>query len=167
MISPAVTRRVLEVLRVDIEEGRVYWQIAPRTHPRLLGLEAGSFRATRLGKKYNHVKINGRPIKRGHIIFLAMFGRWPHPALDHKNGDSTDDRGVNIREATATQNAWNHKKRKKKSTTPMGVRTTENGKYVARIGYRCRSIYLGVFSSASAAARIYQAKRKELYGDFA
>ena len=100
-------------------------------------------------------------------MFLYVYGYFPFPCIDHINGNSLDDRIENLREATIIENAWNHKKRKRKINLPMGVRNMANGKFQARIGYKGKQLHLGVFDTANEAKNIYELKRKELYGKFA
>lgn len=152
----------------DLEAGKLFWRTPPKRHPRLLNQEAGGSRVNHGGKFYWVIKIEGKAHKRGRLIFFIANGRWPHPCVDHINGDSLDDRIKNLREATITQNAWNHSKRAKQSDLPMGVRLIKaSGKYQARIAVNKRMIHLGVFSCPSSASATYQAARKEHYGEYA
>lgn len=156
-----------QLFTVDIGDGKLYWKVAPKGHPRLLNKEAGSSRKTNSGKFYWHIKIGGIPYKRGHLIFLFVNGRLPHPCLDHIDGDSLNDRSSNIREATVTENAWNHKKRKRRIKLPMGVRILASGRFQARLGYRGAQLHLGAFDTPEDARSAHIKKRKELYGKFA
>lgn len=161
----------LEYLRtrlcVDVNAGKVKWIDATKHHVPLNGTEAGCSRISHSGKFYWHIKIDGTPIKRANIIFLFAYGRWPEPMVDHINGDSLDDRISNLREVTATQNAWNHKGRKKKTGLPMGVRELPSGRFQARIACNHKKIQIGTFSTLEQAVSAYQQKRKEMFGDYA
>lgn len=148
------------------DAGQLVWKSPPKNHPRMKGLPAGSPRPARGEKQYIHVKKDRLAIKRGWLIFLWMRGRWPSECLDHIDGDSTNDSIKNLREATITQNAWNHKGRARRIQLPMGVRHV-NGRYQARIALNKKMIYLGVFDTAEEAQAVYAAKRKELYREFA
>ena len=147
--------------------GELIWLLPPKQHPRMLGRVAGCPRQTHNGKTYWHVQINGRKYLRSHIVFCMAYGRWPIDQIDHIDGDSLRDVPENLREATATQNAWNHKKRAKKSPLPMGVRKAVSGRYVARIAVNKRKITLGTFDEPDQAARAYQAARAQYFGEFA
>lgn len=155
-------------LRVDLDSGRVYWIDATKHHQNLVGKDAGSARhCARNGKSYWYVKVDSLALKRSHLVVLFATGRWPELQVDHINGDSLDDRRINLREATPTQNAWNHKTRRKASGTPMGVRRMASGKFQARIGFNKCQIVIGTFESPSLASIAYQQKRKELFRDYA
>lgn len=149
------------------QEGVFYWTNPPKGHLNLLGKEAGSSTPSRSGKRYVNIQINGRKYKRSRLAFLYMNGRWPTEMMDHKNGSSLDDMWSNLREASATQNSWNHKTRKRSQSLPMGVRQDVRGKFVARIGHNKTLITIGTFETVEAAHRAYQNERSARYGDFA
>ena len=155
-------------IRVDVSTGRVFWIDPTKHHANLSGQEAGCARRSSHGtKRYWYVKVDSLPIKRSHLVFLFDTGRWPAEQIDHINGDSLDDRRINLREATQTQNAWNHKTRTKRASTTMGVRRMASGRFQARIGFNKRQIVIGTFDTPDLAATAYQQKRKELFNDFA
>lgn len=166
MIEQAVIQRLFHA---DLVTGRLFWAVAPRTHPRLAGTEAGTVRkpSRANGKRYCYVKIGGVPYKRSHLVFCLVHGRWPVPCCDHINGDSTDDRPSNLREATVTQNAWNHKHRARRIDLPMGVRLTPAGRFQARIAQFGRLLCLGAYDTPEEAQAVYLTKRQELYREFA
>jgi hypothetical protein len=154
-------------LTVDADSGIATWNSASKYHQNLVGKCAGSVCTNHYGKRYVHIKIDGQAIKRSHIVFLFSNGRWPNLQIDHINGDSLDDRIANLREATATQNAWNHKKRAKSSSTGMGVRTLPSGRFQARIACNKRSFSIGSFATEAEAVSAYKKARKEFFNDFA
>lgn len=149
------------------EIGQLIWDKPTKYHPDLLGTSAGSARPTHSNKKYVHIKKDRRAVKRGWLIFLWVNGRWPEPELDHHDGDSMNDAIWNLREATDTQNAWNHKSRKKKSALPMGVRKLKRGGFQARIAKHGKSTSIGTFATAELARAAYLQKREEVFGEFA
>lgn len=158
---------ILRLFVIDFGDGRLWWRVPPRTHPRLAGCEAGTPTPTHSGKRYWIVKVKGRPLKRGQIIFTAATGEWPRPCLDHADGNSLNDAISNLRVATSMQNAWNHKKRSKESDTPMGIRRLPSGRYQARIARNHRKIAVGTFDTQEAAYAAYLAAREVYFGRFA
>lgn len=154
-------------IAVDIESGKAYWIDATKHHKALNGKEAGSPRRNGSGKYYWHVKIDSLAIKRSHIVFLFATGKWPALQIDHRNGNSLDDGFKNLREATQTQNAWNHKGRSKATDLPMGIRKLSSGMFQARIACNKKTQTIGTFSTAESALSAYQEKRNELFGEFA
>ena len=156
-----------QLFELDKNSGKLFWIKPPKNHPDLLGKEAGCLTRNSNGKGYWMIQVDGKKYKRSHIVFFLVNGFWPKPCVDHINGDSTDDRPSNIRQATFTENAWNHKKRARRINLPIGVKNLASGRFEARIGYLGKQIHLGSFQSLDEASAVYQSKRRELYGQFA
>ena len=153
--------------KIDTENGVVYWASRPKNNRVFVGQEAGLAKEQHNGKKYWVITLDGRKIKRSQLIYLFVHGFQCEQLIDHINGDSLDDRSANLRSATITQNAWNHKCRARKINLPMGVRNNSSGKYQARITVNKKVIYLGAYNTPEEADLIYQQKRKEYYGEYA
>lgn len=160
---------LLSLLRFDFEAGRVYWLNPPKNHPRLRGAEAGTPQAQTSRKKtYWVIRIDGKPYRRSRLMFLAAHGRFPTPCVDHANGNSLDDRLINLREASVVENARNHKTRARRIDLPMGVRLIPgSGRYQARIGFCGKQLHLGSYETPELARAAYQNKRRELFHEFA
>lgn len=164
---PLTLEYINQRLNVDIENGSAKWVDATKHHQNLVGTLAGHARLNRAGKKYWVIRIDGIPYKRAQIILFIKSGEWPTQTVDHINGDSLDDRAVNLRHASITENSWNHKSRKKQSPLPMGVRLIPtSGRFHARITKNKIVYCLGSFISPEAAYSAYAEKRKELFGEF-
>lgn len=156
-----------DCLHVDAPRGVLLWKKPPHNHPRMIGKEAGSARPNQSGKQYVHVKRDKIALRRGWLIFLWFFRRWPDECLDHIDGNSLNDSIANLRDATVTQNAWNHKGRARRIDLPMGVRLIPSGRYQARIACNKKMLHLGAFDTPEEAQRVYLAKRKELFHEYA
>ena len=159
--------QVLERLRFDKETGQFFWVNPNKHHLDLIGKVAGCVGRSNPNKKYWVIKLNGKTYKRARLVYLVTHGKWPEPCVDHINGNSLDDRPENLRQATVTENSWNHKFRKRKINLPMGVRVNPAGTYSARISVNKKQIHLGFFKTTEEAYSVYQMARKEMYGQFA
>ena len=157
--------KVRKLFWYDQNTGAMIWISPPKNHYRMLHKLAGTPR-TKNGKSYLWVKIDGRAYSLSRVAFLWMTGEWPVNQIDHKDGDSLNNKWDNLREATKTQNAWNHKTRAKKHSLPMGVRETPYG-FQARITKNKIIYSLGVFATADTARQAYEMKRQEFFGEFA
>lgn len=102
---------------------------------------------------------------------ISMHRTIMHPLpgfeIDHRNKNSLNNKKTNLRICTHQQNIQNI--RKKKGTSKFkGVRWVKlNHKWGAQIGTNGKTIYLGLFENESKAAKIYDQKAKELFGEFA
>lgn len=118
--------------------------------------------------------VRTRPYKNGkreciflHREVLRLRGLDPTGfEVDHINHDGLDNRTVNLRLATKTQNRRNRVKQRNSNSRFKGVHKIDNG-WIARIGGKANRIYLGYFSSEIDAAMAYNEAALRLFGEFA
>lgn len=97
-----------------------------------------------------------------------MTGSWPKGVIDHINGDPSDNRFSNLREATQSQNCANARKSKNNTSGVKGVHWDRvNKKWRATIMHKRRQITIGRFDTIKQAAAAYEAKAAALFGEFA
>lgn len=94
-------------------------------------------------------------------------------SVDHINGDGLDNRRNNLRIATKQQNGFNRNKNKERngkkcSSKYKGVGWhTRDKLWYAQNKNNYKMIHLGYFKSEEEAARAYDRKAKELFGEYA
>jgi hypothetical protein len=89
--------------------------------------------------------------------------------VDHINCQTNDNRIVNLRICTKSQNEGNKRKMKGKSTEYKGV-TERNGSYEVTIkdaNNNSEYVYIGRYSNKVAAANMYNHFAKRIFGEFA
>jgi hypothetical protein len=92
----------------------------------------------------------------------------PHLVVDHINHNGLDNRKDNLRLCTRAQNALNQRPRKGTSSKYKGVYWHERDKrFYAQISHKGKRFHLGSFKSETQAAKAYDKKAKELFGEFA
>jgi hypothetical protein len=88
--------------------------------------------------------------------------------VDHSNRRTLDNRRVNLRFATQSQNMQNRRKRKNTTSQYVGVcLDKQRGQWEVRIIYRGKRIWIGRFNTEIEAARAHDAAAKKYHGEFA
>jgi hypothetical protein len=87
--------------------------------------------------------------------------------VDHANTDGLDNRRCNLRVCNRSQNEANNEVRTNNTTGYKGVGRKINANYTATITINRKKIHLGSFITPEEAARAYDNKAIEIYGDFA
>lgn len=87
---------------------------------------------------------------------------------DHKDNNPLNNQRYNLRTATQAQNSQNRRKSRFGSSRFKGVSWTKNvAKWVSQIRKDGKLYNLGYYISEEEAARKYDEKAKELFGEFA
>jgi hypothetical protein len=98
----------------------------------------------------------------------AILGAVSGVSIDHKNGNKLDNRRVNLRVATTSQNCQNRPKPKHNTSGFKGVSWNNMAKkWVSAITRSGDVNYLGSFSCPIEAALAYNRAAIRLYGEFA
>ena len=102
------------------------------------------------------------------LAWLWMTGKWPQDEIDHANGDRSDNRFTNLREADRTQNSQNGGIRSNNSSGTIGVFFDKSrGKYVASIMVDYKTVFRRRYDTLEEAVFARSVKENELFGDFA
>lgn len=87
---------------------------------------------------------------------------------DHRNGYGLDNRKANLRPATHQQNQWNQQSHYKGTSQYKGVCWNKlSKKWVAYIELNGKQYHLGCFDNEIEAAKVYDRKAIEWFGEFA
>jgi hypothetical protein len=109
--------------------------------------------------------------RRGYLVMMhrEVMGVVDERYVDHRNHNGLDNRRTNLRIATWEENCWNKRKPNKNSSSIYkGIMWNKRrSTWEVMIGYKGKKIFIGYFDDEVEAARAYDAKAKELYGEFA
>lgn len=146
----------------DPETGIVTWR-SPPPNSRCLPGEVVGFKCN----GYLKVALYDMNIYIHRLAWLIAYGNYPKEAIDHINGDRSDNRLSNLRLATKAQNSWNSKMRKNNSSGVKGVSyNSAMNKWVGKIRVDGKRIYLGSFESLDDAKKAMEIARLKYHGEF-
>lgn len=115
---------------------------------------------------YVSVRLAGSHYQLHRLVFLYHHGFLPK-YVDHINGEISDNRIENLREATVEGNTRNAKVKKTNRLGVKGVRQLISGTFEARIRAHGQRITLGYFDTLEEAREAYNTKAIEVFGEFA
>jgi HNH endonuclease/AP2 domain len=117
---------------------------------------------------YIQIKIDGHLYRAHRLAWFYVYGNFPIHQIDHINGNRSDNRIENLREATHLQNQHNQTKPRANNTGYKGVSFyAPLLKYRARIKLKNKEKHLGYFDTPEEAYEAYCNAAKSLHGDFA
>ena len=117
---------------------------------------------------YWYVSIAGRQILAHRLAWLLTHGYWPVHTIDHINGNRSDNRLENLREADWSENLCNSKLQQRNISGIKGV-TWNRGKnaWAAKIVWRRKEEFLGYFKDLIEAMAARRLAEDRLHGRFA
>lgn len=113
---------------------------------------------------YHRTVLDGERVYLHRVAVFYMTGHWPPEHVDHINGDKLDNRWVNLREATASQNIMNSKIA---VTNSSGVRGVHYYKQTRKwSAYLAENKKLGYFDTKEEAAAARAEAELRVYREF-
>lgn len=159
-LPPADLLRAL--FSYDPLTGIVVWKMRPAYTRVVVGSEVKS----KFASGYIRVTIKGSTYRLHLIIWKMVTGEDPVVEVDHWDLDKANNRWINLREASRSQNGMNIGLTKRNTSGFKGVSRVPCGKWKASIRYQGKLIYLGHHDTPEAAHAVYVAKSIELFGEF-
>jgi hypothetical protein len=152
--------RLKELLSYDRLTGTFTWRVTKSSRA-LKGQVAGCLKP----HGYREITIDWEVYLAHRLAWFYVNGYWPPEQIDHVNGNRSDNRIVNLREATPQNNMAN--KESPPRELPRGIDLRPSLRYRARINFRDRNIYIGTFDNLSDAVAAYQSAAQRYFGEFA
>lgn len=157
------TERLKHLLEYDPDTGIFRW-IKSNSNRACAGSIAGP-KPHKSG--YCYIHIDGKSYASHRLVFLYMIGRFPIYDVDHKNRDRSDNRWINLREATRQQNMRNRIGKPNSKSSIKAVHQLPGGTWQARIVINRKTINLGCFECVEMAKIAYAEAAKRYFGEFA
>lgn len=116
---------------------------------------------------YRRIKINGTEHLAHRLAWLYVYGSFPLLSIDHINCTKDDNRILNLREATNSQNAMNKFLVKSNTSNFKGVTYHKSSrKWQAGFQIMGKFKYIGLFDTPEMASLAYQKHTKIAFGEF-
>lgn len=114
-----------------------------------------------------YLSADGRNYFAHRVAWLYVNGEWPSAAIDHIDGNQTNNAISNLRLATHSENEWNQGKRKCNTSGYKNVSWKPSArKYRASFGFKGKTIFVGYFDDPKEAFEAYKAKAALYHGEF-
>ena len=143
-------------------DGRLIRKTDPERGPKTAGTLADT---AIVNQGYRVVRCNGQRWNAHRVVWFLHYGEQPPQYIDHINGDRTDNRPENLREACHHTNLANAKRRVDNKSGVKGVRRSGN-KWIGSVGFKGERHYVGPFTDIAEAEIAVRQLREQLHGDF-
>lgn len=153
--------RLREVLEYDSVTGEFRWKASPNRRIKV-GSVAGCLRSD----GYLSIRVDAEQFLAHRLAWFWATGVWPSNEIDHKNRIRTDNRLLNLREATRSENLQNARK----SWSSSGIRgvswCAREKRFRAYIKLNGKTKCLGYYNSLQEAEHAYLAAKTEMHPFF-
>ncbi len=157
------------ILNYDPDTGIFIWKVSNSNRAKA-GNIAGCLwiNPQRPEHKYYRIMINGKLYRLHRIAYYYITGIDPaEKEVDHKNGNTLNNRFENLRLATLANNRKNRKENKNNTSGFKGVVWNKpNKKWQAQITLNNKQTTLGYYKTKFYAALVYARAAKKYFGEF-
>jgi hypothetical protein len=156
-------QRLKELLRYDPQNGLFYWNVSVSNK-----CKKGNVAGSASSHGYVQITVDGKNHRGHRLAWFYMMGEWPKDQLDHKNGNRSDNKWANLREASNKFNMENlHKANRNNGCGLLGVHYLTSGKrsrrWMAEIMVSGKHKFLGYHETAEKAHEAYLSAKRELH----
>lgn len=153
--------RLQELLSYDINTGIFRWKV-DRTCKTKCGDIAGYC------GRYVTIRIDSKSYQAHRLAWLYVYGECPKYQIDHINGIKQDNRLVNLREATPSQNQMNRGTPSTNTSGHKGISWYKStNKWRATISVDKKQISLGYYENIDDAIGSYQLAVIKYHNEYA
>lgn len=155
-------------LHYDPVVGVFIWKFKPELNrfdktwnTRYAGSVAGKKR-----DRYIDINIDDERYPAHRLAWLYVYGVWPNGEIDHKNRVRSDNRLINLRDASHNENMVNGTPQKRRVGKLKGAYKHRN-RYHSKITIDNQVIFLGSYDTEQEAHEVFMAKSIETWGEYA
>ena len=153
-----IDSRLRALLNYDAATGVFRWLVAPNRR-----IKPGSVAGCLDTKGYRYIICDGRRYLEGRLAWFYTTGAWPKDQIDHIDGNKSNNRFANLREATQSQNMQNQRRAMRSNKIGVLGVSLDRGKFRAQIWFDGKQKFLGYFATAEAAHAAYLAAKRKFH----
>ena len=170
---------IRECFDYNPDTGVLTWRERPAEHfatdaisqdfnRRWAGRAAGSMARQKYGSSRLLVKLNCATFQYSRLVWALQTGKTVFGAIDHIDGDATNNRWANLREVTTIQNGQNRTHKSKCEGGVVGVNLCrKTGKWRVAVTLNKKFVWLGHYDKHSDAVDKVMSFKREHFGKFA
>lgn len=161
MVIELSAERLRELLHYDSDTGFFAWKARSGRGSHILGGDVAGYVTS---STYIAITIDGREYKAHRLAWLHVTGEWPKADIDHINMLPWDNRWVNLRTSSNSQNLANTLG----YGNPSGKKGVylRGGKWRAASGKDGKLIHFGTYPTPGQAALAYAIGAEKHHGEF-
>ena len=155
--------KLKELLHYDQDTGIFTWKVSPASK-----IKIGYVAGTKRKNGYIQLRICNKLLLAHRLAWLYIYGEIPKENIDHINGNPSDNRICNLREANYQQNNCNSKIRKDNTSGVKGVVWRKDcKKWQTQLWINNKKIYFGTFDNLELAELVISEARLKYHGTYA
>jgi hypothetical protein len=152
-------KQLKSILNYDPDTGIFRW-VNPTNKRIRIGEVAGCF-----DNDYIRIKIHGKKYLAHRLAWFYINDEWVE-LIDHINSNRSDNRIINLRKATKSENGMNRGKNLNNLSGHKGISKTRNNKYVARFSINRKTVFRKTFDNLPEAIVAYREASIKYHGEF-
>jgi hypothetical protein len=150
------------ILDYDLDTGIFTWKVSKANRTKVGDVAGWSYNG------YREIEINNKAYKAHRLAWLYVYGEMPKNLVDHIDGNRSNNKISNLREATYQENSENYKTPK---TNKSGVKNVSwyksLNKWVVSISIRKTKKTVGYYDDLELAELVAIEARNKYRGEFA
>jgi hypothetical protein len=149
----------------EYNDGELYWKKRPSK--KSVKVKPGNKAGTLCNNFYCQIRINGEYYYSHRIIFAMFHGFFPN-SVDHIDGNRSNNKIENLRQATQTQNNYNAFMRSDNTSGYKNVYWDKrSNKWLVTVKVEQKTKHIGYFKNINMANNAAILARKQYYGEYA